>query len=340
MSLFPFWLWLLRALLGFLPVCAFMAGLVALDSYKLVRLRWVLLMVACGGLAAGLSFLFHRHLLAAGHLDPRLLTRLVAPAVEESLKGLAILALLKARRVGFVIDAGILGFALGTGFALVENVYYLWALPNAPVALWAIRGLGTAVMHGGTTAILAMATKAIMGRRETTQLRLALPGLALAFAIHAGFNQFLLSPLVEAMLVILILPTLMAVVFGQSETLLRAWLGQGFDLDQELLEAVRVGDFHTTRPGRYIQSLKDCFEGPVLADMLCYLRLHAELSIKAKVLLILRQAGLPDTHDPQLADSLAELAYLRKSIGPAGELAMAPLLQRFTQDQWQHQLLS
>ena len=329
-----------RALLGLLPVCMFMGGLVALDSYKLVRFRWVALMVGCGALAAGVGFLCNPALLDHGILGPGLLTRVAAPLLEECLKGLAILALLKARRVGFLIDAGILGFALGAGFALVENVYYLWALPDSTAALWAIRGLGTAVMHGGTTAILAMTTKALMGKRETTALHLVLPGLGLAFAIHAGFNQFLLSPLASAMVVILVLPTLMFVVFGQSENLLRSWLGRGFDLDEELLEAMRLGDFQTTRPGRYLQSLKDRFEGPVLADMLCYLRLHAELSIKAKVLLILRQAGLPDPHDPNLAESLAELAYLKKSIGPIGELAMSPLLQRFTRDQWQHQLLS
>ena len=54
-------------------------------------------------------------------------------------------------------DAAIYGFAVGTGFALVENVYYLLSLPGAPAALWIVRGFGTAVMHGGTTAILAMA---------------------------------------------------------------------------------------------------------------------------------------------------------------------------------------
>jgi len=329
---------LARVLLGFIPVCGFMGGLVALDSYKLVRVQRVLAMVALGGLAAVLSFLLHQQLLATGLLGRALLIRLVAPGVEECLKGLAILLLLRAGRIGFLIDAGLLGFALGTGFALVENVYYLWALPDSTLVLWAIRGLGTAVMHGGTTAILAMVTKALMERSEGTGPHLILPGLALAFAIHAGFNQFLLSPMIQALLVILILPALMVAVFDRSEGLLRNWLGQGFDLDADLLEAMRVGEFSASRAGRYLQTLRTSFEGPVLADMLCYLRLHAELSIKAKTLLMLRAAGLPDPVDPNLEDSLAELAYLKKSVGPVGELALSPLLQRFQKDLWQHRL--
>ena len=101
---------------------------------------------------------------------------------------------------------------------------------------------------------------------------------------------------------------------------------------------MRSGDFSSTRAGRYLQSLRDRFDGPVLGDMLCYLRLHAELSLKAKALLLLREAGLPDPEDPSLADSFTELRYLKTSIGPTGELALAPLLQRFTQDLWQHRL--
>lgn len=334
------WHWVVRTLLGFLPVCAFMTGLVALDSYKLVRLRWVLVLVVLGGVAAGAGYVLNRELLASGVVDRRLLQRLAAPALEELLKALAILVLLRARRIGFLVDAAILGFALGTGFALVENVYYLLALPDSTVALWAIRGLGTAVMHGGTTAILAMTTKALMDKRESAALRLMVPGYLLAFAIHAAFNQFLLSPLLSALLVILILPALMMVVFDQSEALLRDWLGKGFDLDEELLESMRSGDFASTRPGRYLQSLQDRFEGPVVADMLCYLRLNAELSLKAKALLMLREAGIPGPKDPGLEDSLVELRFLRKSVGPTGELALAPLMRRFTRDQWQHRLLS
>ena len=325
----------LRVGLGFLPVGFFLTGLVGLDSFKLVRMRLVLWMLACGVLAAGASYIMNHLFMAAGPLDATLLRRFAAPFVEECLKGLPLLLILRSGRTGFIVDAVIYGFAVGAGFALVENVYYFLSLPQASVALWVVRGFGTAVMHGGTTAIFAMSTKALFDRRESIAWYLAMPGLTVAFSIHATFNAFLLPPLWSAVAVLVVLPPLMFLVFAQSEAYLRAWLGRGFDLHADLLEAIQSGGFSNTRPGHYLSVFKDHFEGPILADMLCYLRLCTELSLRAKGILMLRENGLPVRKDPEISEKLAELHYLRHSIGRTGEMALSPLLQLKNHDLWQ-----
>lgn len=325
--------------LALIPVCAFLASLLYIDSYKLVRLSRVLQLIAAGAAAAVASYLLNKRILEVALVDHQMLTRVAAPAVEELLKIVPVLLFLRARRLGFVIDAAICGFAAGAGFALVENVYYLSATSGRGVAFWVVRGFGTAVMHGGTTAIAAMITKALMQRRDSTSLALAFPGLSVAFVIHALFNQFILSPLASAVAVIALLPPLIVVVFGVSERQLQTWLGSGFDIDAELIKAIRSGDFAASRPGRYLQELRERFEGPVVADMLCYLRLHSELSLRAKGILMLRESGLPVPRDAETPGKLAELDYLRRAIGPTGQLALAPLLHRTSQDRWQMQLL-
>ena len=75
---------------------------------------------------------------------------------------------MRTRRTGFLTDAAILGFAVGAGFATVENIYYLRIFPDAPWLVWAIRGLGTAVMHGGASAIFAVLRQAwsVAGRSD------------------------------------------------------------------------------------------------------------------------------------------------------------------------------
>jgi RsiW-degrading membrane proteinase PrsW (M82 family) len=327
--------WGVRVAVGFLPVSLFLAGLLGMDSFKLVRLRLVLWMLGAGALAAGAGYAANRFLLDVAGLDAALLRRFVAPVIEEFLKGLPLLLLLRAGRSGFLVDAAIYGFAVGAGFALVENLYYFLALPGASVGLWIVRGFGTAVMHGGTTAVLAMLTKSAFDRRESRAWALALPGLAAALAIHAGFNAFLLPPLWSAVAVLLTLPPLMVLAFERGEKSLRAWLGRGFDLHADLLEAIQSGGFSETRPGRYLSVFKDHFDGPVLADMLCYLRLCTELSLRAKGILMLRENGLPVPKDADLGEKLAEFRYLRKSIGRTGEMALLPLLQLKDQDLWQ-----
>jgi protease PrsW len=318
---------LLLFLIGLMPVSLFLLALVYLDTYKLVSFRRIVTLVGIGGVAAALCFAVN----SALPIELRTLTRFVAPAIEETLKALPVLFLLRTRRLGFLVDSAIAGFAVGTGFALAENAYYMWALSGGSIALWLARGFGTAVMHGGTTAIAAMLAR--------DSWKLTVPGLAAAFAIHSLFNHFFLSPVVSAVAVIIVLPLLMVIVFEQSERRLRRWLGRGFDLSSDLLQAMSSGDFTRSHVGLYLQSLRTSFSAAIVSDMLCYLRLHMELSLRAKGILMLRESGLPVKSDPDVAAKLRELSYLKGSIGKTGELAIAPIVRSSPYDVWQLQLL-
>ena len=313
--------------LGFLPVALFLLCLLYLDSYKLVRFRTVLQLIAFGCAIAAFVFLINHWLLGIG-VPRRMITRFIAPAIEEFLKAVPILIMLRRRQIAFLIDAAICGFAIGAGFALAENFYYFSTLINAPPSLWVVRGFGTAVMHGGTTAIFA-----IMAKQRPVV------GLLLAFGLHSLFNHFVLSPAMSTLVIVLVLPPLMLLVFHQGEQNLQAWLGTGFDLDTELLKAMHSGEFVDSAAGQYLQSLREHFEGAVLADMLCYLRLQTELSLRVKGVLMLRESGFPVKKDAEVAEKLTELRYLKTSIGKTGELALAPLLHRTPQDLWQLQQL-
>ena len=96
------------------------------------------------------------YLLGAVAIDFTTYSRYVGPAVEELAKALVIVALIRAHRIGFLVDAAIAGFAVGTGFAIVENLLLSAARAEAGLGTWIVRGFGTAIMHGGTTAIFAV----------------------------------------------------------------------------------------------------------------------------------------------------------------------------------------
>jgi hypothetical protein len=69
--------------------------------------------------------------------------------------------------------------------------------------------------------------------------------------------------------------------------------------------------------------------------MLCLVRLQAELAIRAKGLLLAREAGLEAPVGDDVRDRLAELRYLEGSIGRTGLLALKPLLRQGARDLWQ-----
>ncbi len=324
-----------RILLGLLPVFSFLITLILLDGYKLVRPRWVAVLIAAGALAAALGIELNGAILDHTQIETGWLARIIAPAIEELLKGAVIVFLLLRRRVGFLVDAAIFGFAVGAGFALVENPAYFFALEDRGLALWVVRGFGTAVMHGGVTAIFAMVSKVLADRIGRVRAWTFVPGFVVAWTLHSIFNHFFFSPYVSTVLILAVLPAFFLVVFHVSERSTREWLGVGFDTDAELLELIGEGRVSESRIGAFLEELRQRFPRPTVADMLCLVRLRAELSIRAKGVLLARNAGFTLPPDPEIDDKLIEVAYLEKAIGPTGLLALNPIVNMNDRDLWQ-----
>ena len=326
--------------LALLPVLVFLLALVLLDSYKLLPWDRVVRQLVFGALAAIASIGVNRLVLGLTGLDSTSFARYVAPVVEELLKGSVVIALLFARRLGFLVDAAICGFAVGAGFSAFENIHYFRVLGDTSPLLWTIRGFGTAIMHGSVTAITAVAAKALSDRRGRPSALTVAPGWLFAMALHSAFNHFFLSPNVSTAVLLLVLPAFFAGVFRVSETRTREWLGAGFDGDQELLAAINSGRVAESRVGQYLEELKSRFPGTVVVDMLCLLRLRLELSIRAKGILIMRKAGFQPEPDPTFNERFAELKFLEKSIGHTGVLALSPIIHINDRDLWQYHMLA
>lgn len=322
-----------------LPVVCFLTALVALDSYKLVRLRTILSVIALGGLTAGLSYLVNTLVYDASGITVATLSRYVAPLVEEAMKGAVILMLLRTHRIGFLVDAAIFGVAVGAGFAMVENLYYLRSLADAHLGVWIVRGFGTAVMHGGVQAIFAVMLVAISDRRGRTDLQALAPALLAAAFIHSMFNHFVWPPIYQTLAQMLVLPPLIWAVFRSSERAVEGWLGAGFDADSELLELINSGKFGGSPVGDYLDQLRSRFRGEVVADLLCYLRLHVELALRAKGVLMMREGGFEVEVDEPTRAKFEEMSYLERSVGPTALMAMKPFLHMSRKDLWQLYML-
>ena len=86
------------------------------------------------------------------------------------------MVLFAMNRIGFRVDAAIVGFAIGTGFSMAENAYLLHVLTQANITVWIFRGFGTAMMHGGTTAIFAVMAQTLIEKRPKLGPLDLLPG--------------------------------------------------------------------------------------------------------------------------------------------------------------------
>jgi RsiW-degrading membrane proteinase PrsW (M82 family) len=324
-----------RFAVALLPVFLFLAALRALDSFKLVSWRTVLASLTSGAAAAALCFFFNTFVFQAFPEAQDQYSHFGAPVVEESAKAIYWIFLISTARVAFMADSAICGFAVGAGFALVENISYLHLLEDQGLGVWIMRGLGTAIMHGGVAALGAAISVYLLESRQWRGVRLFALGLIAAIALHSLFNQSLQFPILSLIAAVVGIPLVLVLVFYFSERSLRHWLGGKMDHDIEILNMIGSTQFKQTRVGVYLMSLQEAFPPELRGDMLSLLQLTIELSARAKGSLLMREAGFEVAPDPEMESMFAELNYLQKSIGPTGMLAIRPLLSQTPRDLWE-----
>lgn len=325
----------MKILVSLIPVLLFLALLLFCDSFRLVN-RWVLIVcLLWGGVATSFSLVGNTIFSNTFHLPFEMLSRYLAPFTEEILKMAILLWLISRHRIGFAIDAAIYGFAVGTGFAFTENLIYLLQLgseqPN--IWIWIARGSGTAVMHGGVSAIAGI----ILVNRLTDSRKLLQPfllAIVVNYFIHALYNAFMISPVQSVLVMILLVPLTMWIIFTLGERNLKRWLDIGMDEEVSLLLMINHGKFSQTRAGAYLLSVKDHFPEEIAVDIHCFMALYLELSLKAKCMLLLREQDLSLPVDPLIVAKLKELDGLRKKIGKSGLLALRPILRMNRSDIW------
>src|SRR5205085_713979 len=136
-------------------VLVLLAIFVWLDAFKLMSMNEILTLLFFGGIGALAAWPVAGRMLDTLPIGFNFYSRYVAPWIEEAIKAAIMIALFRFNRIGYKLDAVISGFAIGAGFSVVENMIYLLRFPDYGIGIWLVRGMGTAIMHGTTLAVLA-----------------------------------------------------------------------------------------------------------------------------------------------------------------------------------------
>lgn len=317
---------MLEASLALLPVLLFLGGLLFLDSFRVAGPLLVGATLLAGAGAGVASYLISGGVMDLLHLSFAAYSQFAAPVLEEALKAAVILVLFRLDRIGFLVDAAILGLATGAGFSLFENIYYAFVFPDANAAVWLVRGLGTALMHGGTAALFALTAQAMRDRDETTTPLDYLPCFLIAVALHLIFNQFTAYPLASAAGTLLALPMALLFLFDRSEQQMHDCLVQEYQDHEALLADIRSGKFQTGRTGRVIRTWAARRNPALVTSIFAYIKLHTELVVRAEAQLLAKEKSEtpPPPVDPA---AFQRLHALERQIGKSALLTLKPHLK-------------
>jgi RsiW-degrading membrane proteinase PrsW (M82 family) len=328
--------------LAIIPVLLLLGLFVWLDAFRLMSFGEILGLLLLGAIAALLAWPISGRMLDALPIGFSIYSRFVAPWIEEALKAGAIILLFRMNRIGYKLDAVISGFAIGAGFSVVENIFYLTIFPDYATGTWLVRGFGTAVMHGTTLALLA-AIAHEFAEKETHEAAADfdfravwfLPGYALAVALHTAFNQFPDRPLVAMLGASVAAPLAVIAIlnFGTSEA--QKSLTTESAEHRAQLEALRSGRWPTGRSGDRIAALAGRLDAETVKRIRRDWELQAWLVAEAEETMLEEAAGDIVVDPAAVRSALDELDGLRRAIGRSTFAAFKPLLPFSRNDQWE-----
>ena len=328
--------------LALVPVLILLAIFVWFDAFKLMSLGEILILLVLGGFGALVSYPVSGRLLDTLPIGFSIYSRFYAPWIEEAIKGAIIIGLFRFNKIGFKLDAVIAGFAVGAGFSVVENVIYLIRLPDYGASTWLVRGLGTAVMHGVTLAILA-ATAHEFAERETRQkasdfdFRLWWfgPGYLAAVAIHTAFNQFPDEPLLAMLGVSIFAPIAILGIFQFGTAEAQKWLEAEFAEHRGQYEALKAGRWPDSDSGRRVAGFAARLNKQAAAQVKRFWELQAWLVLQAEEALLEEAAGDVKFDADAIRSAFGECEMIEGELGSVLVRALNGLLPFSRNDYWE-----
>lgn len=325
-----------------LPVAIYIIVVYVLDNFALISVKRLIVLVLCGMAAALACFgLFQ----LTGSFLPDRVSDYVNPVVEEMVKGIPLLYLARRKKIVFFIDSVICGAAVGGGFSILENFFYL--LLGGPMSMGTIlfRGLEVALIHMGCSALVAaglmFAVRLAERRRSRLEIKkkdvwMAAFLLVAAPALHVFHNAFHFNPLLQFLFVFGSMAALLVWTYQYDGDMIHRWLDRGLDKQMELLQSIKAGELAQTKTGVFLLSVKDSFPPEVFFDLICFVELNIELSVAAKSRFMLHEAGLAmPLNEEQAAlirSQYEEYRQLEKRLGQSARMTIAPVVKFYPAD--------
>ena len=147
--------------------------------------------------------------------------------VEEGVKLTLMTVLVRHRReFDEVLDGAVYGVAVAMGFALTENIFYVFG-GEAPVAVALVRGLTAVPLHALCGGLMGLS----VGRFKVTSKGSVAAAFLVAVAVHGAYDWSLMDPDIPS---VMIAPILLV----------------GYTVFIARLRSAREDDFESGRAGR------------------------------------------------------------------------------------------
>lgn len=310
-----------------------------LDLYKTGNFRYILYCFLWGGAAFLGAYFINPAIGDLNQIPWETTARFVAPIVEEIIKALILIYLVRQTHFTYFVDGAIYGFSVGIGFAIFENYQYLLGAPQIALNLAVGRVLSTNLMHATASALVGIALGFSRFRRFSGRSFLLAGGWLAAMTVHVAFNN-LVTRVSSGYLL------LYAAGAGFLGALLIAFaIKRGLAEEKRWIEEMLgEADRVTTREAAVVHRLEDLSRilrplaerfGPEKASEIeRFLRLQARLGILRKTLEKLTDEKMIKAVEAEMETLRLEMDEARRSVGTYSMLYLRNIFPEETSPLW------
>jgi RsiW-degrading membrane proteinase PrsW (M82 family) len=242
-----------------------------------------------------------------------------APIYEEIFKGLVLLYLVRRAKFTYSVDGAIYGFAVGTGFAVVENYVYIYINSSAAAQIAFQRIFLANLIHAFSSAAIGITLGISRLGIPKKRWRLPVFGLLLVIVQHMFFNILIGREGIHP--VIFFLPVLPGILFifyimqrGKKQA--RGWIKEKLGMENRVTRGEAALVDHLADPEDTLYPVVERFGAETTSQVEKLLYLQAHIGIKSKALDGLRGNNtIYKAVEAEINEMRTEMKKIQREIG-------------------------
>jgi len=207
---------------------AFLFLLNRFDLYGTGKFFINIITLVCGAGAYYLAAQINPALINAGWATRSQVIRIAAPILEEILKSIILIILVRRADFNYIVDGALYGFGVGIGFAILENFEYVTGNPQIALTVAVARVFSTNLVHATASGMIGTALAYHRGDQTYKAWLAIVLGYLFSISFHMGFNTMVSA---GAFLIFAIVFGFVGVgsiwyVIGRGMNIQKAWVAE------------------------------------------------------------------------------------------------------------------
>jgi RsiW-degrading membrane proteinase PrsW (M82 family) len=294
------------------------------DLYGTGSFKFVLSSIVWGVISFFIAAQINNITVSQGWVSYENFQRFSAPVVEEILKALLLLYLIRRADFSYFVDGAIYGFAAGVGFAVIENFSYIAGLgANQALGVAVARVISTNLMHATASAVVGI-TLGYTRNQQTKRSRInmllmVLAGWLFAMAIHVGFNN-LVTRVVSTLLLLYAAAVgiggtgFIAFVIKRGLNDAKEWIGN-LGASDRITHSERIAAQNFNEIEKMLEFMIPMFGQHKVDQIERFVRLQGQLGIKKNTLQSVNDERLREEIQSQIDELTQEIDESRREVG-------------------------